>query len=138
MAEKIYVGKARYHQFRDGGEICKIWIPDMDLLNQNVNAKGGVNLIMSQMQNPDSAGNTHTLYVDDYVPNQQGGDSNRQNRAPQAQRGGYQQQPPQQRGGYQSRPQRPSGRDNGGFDEPTGNYRQQPAASDHYEDDIPF
>lgn len=68
MADKIYVGKAKYKTFQNGGELCKIWItPDgLEAINGHMNANGGINLVMSEMKRPDRADNTHTLYIDDY------------------------------------------------------------------------
>ena len=84
MAEKIYVGKARYITFRDGGEKCRIWLtPDgVEQINRNVDNKGGINLVMVEMRDPDRAGNTHTLYIDDWKPD--GGQ--RRSHAPAARR----------------------------------------------------
>lgn len=74
MAEKerIYVGKARRKEGRYG-EFFGIWItPEgVDDITRNTNAQGSINLVLSEMREPDRAGFTHTLYVDDYVP--QGG-----------------------------------------------------------------
>lgn len=127
MAEKNYVGKARYHQFRDGGEICKIWItPEgLELINQNVDARGSINLIMAEMRQQDRAGNTHTLYIDDYVPNSRGQDDSRnQTRGNQYQ-------------GHHGR----QNRDNGGFDQHADQYDyRQPSNQENYDPDadIPF
>ena len=64
--KKIYVGKAKYHEFSNGNKIAKIWItPDgLQLINENRSQNGSINLVMSEMRNPDRANNTHTLYVD--------------------------------------------------------------------------
>lgn len=80
MAEKIYVGKARYITFRDGGEKCRIWLtPEgVENINRNVDNNGSINLVMVEMRDPDRAGNTHTLYIDDWKPD--GG--HRRNHAP--------------------------------------------------------
>ena len=92
MAEnnRIYVGKAKYITFRNGGEKCAIWLtPEgIESINANVDNKGGINLVMVEMRDPDRAGNTHTLYVDDWKPDR--GRSSGRGHAPQrreAQRG---------------------------------------------------
>lgn len=62
MAEKKYVGKGKViGQF---GNI-KISLRPAEL---EANEKGFVNLIVSQMKSPDKWNNTHTIYVDDFVP----------------------------------------------------------------------
>ena len=74
MAEKIYVGKARYIETRYG-ELCKIWLtPEgIEAINANVDGKGGINLNMNEMKEPDRAGNTHYLTVDDWKPSRNEG-----------------------------------------------------------------
>lgn len=85
MAEnnRIYVGKAKYITFRNGGEKCAIWLtPEgIESINANVDNKGGINLVMVEMRDPDRAGNTHTLYVDDWKPDR--GRSTGRGHAPQ-------------------------------------------------------
>lgn len=113
--EKIYVGKARL--FNTKFEKWGIWIPDIDELNKNVNAQGGINLIMVEMQNPDRAGNTHTLYVDDYVPQEPARSS-----------------PPQRNQAPRRNVQRSNRRNDGGFGKDE-DYANNPDSDD---DDIPF
>ena len=69
--EKIYVGRAKYIDTQYG-EICKIWLtPEgVDAINANVDNNGGINLVMNEMRNPDRAGFTHVLTVDDWKPGQ--------------------------------------------------------------------
>lgn len=71
MAEKIYVGRARYVDTKYG-EICKIWLfPEgIEAINANVDSNGSINLNMSEMRYPDGAGFTHVLVVDDWKPGQ--------------------------------------------------------------------
>lgn len=62
MGERQYVGKGKViGKFGD----IKIGIKATDL---KPNEKGYVNLIVSEMRKPDDWGNTHTVYVDDFVP----------------------------------------------------------------------
>jgi hypothetical protein len=72
--EKIYVGKARYIDTRYG-EMCKIWLtPEgVEAINANVDNNGGINLNMNEMKEPDRAGNTHYLTVDDWRPSRNEG-----------------------------------------------------------------
>ncbi len=133
--EKIYVGKARLKNGRFG-EFFNIWItPDgVEDITRHTNAQGSINLVMSEMREPDRAGFTHTLYVDDYVP--QGGGSGggqRNDDYRQNNRGGN-----QQGGGYGNRQN--SGRNDGGFGgrQPTPDPPYQPEDCPDYEDGIPF
>ena len=65
MSEKIYVGKGK--PIGKFGNL-KIGIRVSDLVP---NEKGYVNLIIQEMKKPDEYGNTHTVYVDDWVPKSQ-------------------------------------------------------------------
>lgn len=142
MAEKIYVGKARYITFRDGGEKCRIWLtPEgVENINKNVDNNGSINLVMVEMRDPDRAGNTHTLYVDDWKP-----DGQRRSHAPGRSRG---ERTPQER---PERPRQDRSRDDGGFNAygAGGRYTRNDAYSpddvpeapentDIPDDDIPF
>lgn len=118
--ERIYVGKARLKNGKFG-EFFNIWItPEgVEDITRNTNAQGSINLVMSEMREPDRAGFTHTLYVDDYVPQSRtgGGDAPRQDsgdrdnggRGQGQQGGGYRQQ-----GGSRNQ----GGRNDGGFGAP--------------------
>ncbi len=69
--EKIYVGRARYRDTQYG-EMCNIWLtPEgIEAINAHVDNRGGINLVMNEMRNPDRAGFTHVLTVDDWKPGQ--------------------------------------------------------------------
>lgn len=109
--EKIYVGKAR-KKSSQYGEFYKIWItPEgLEAMTRNVGNGGSVNLNMTEMRQEDRAGFTHTIYVDDYVPNgnrNSGGQSTRDDqRQPDREQGG---------GSRRSAPANASRRDDGGF-----------------------
>jgi hypothetical protein len=64
MADKQYVGSGKkfgqYDQLKIGIRFADLPTP---------NERGYINLIVSQMRQPDKAGNTHTVYVDDWTPN---------------------------------------------------------------------
>ena len=116
-SERIYVGKARLKNGKFG-EFFNIWItPEgVEDITRNTNAQGSINLVMSEMREPDRAGFTHTLYVDDYVPqSRDGGNAPRQNSGGRdrdgsgqdRQGGGYR----QQQGGSRNQ----GGRNDGGF-----------------------
>lgn len=139
MAEKIYIGKAKYHQFRDGGEIMKISItPDgVEAITRNTSATGWSNLIVAQMREPDKRGNTHTVYIDDYVPSGGGNGGGRQNAGSEPQRGDDQQRGRDSRNDGGSR-----GRNDGGFNDPPPprqQYQPQDGPGDDPDnEDIPF
>ncbi len=69
--EKIYVGRARYIDTQYG-EMCKIWLtPEgVEAINRNIDNRGGINLNCYEMREPDRAGFTHVLVVDDWKPGQ--------------------------------------------------------------------
>lgn len=137
--EKIYIGKAKYHQFRDGGEIMKISItPDgVEAITRNTSATGWSNLIVAEMRQPDQRGNTHTVYIDDYVPSGGGNGGGRQNAGSERpQRGDDQQRGRDSRNDGGSR-----GRNDGGFNDPPTPgqpYRPQDGPGYDPDEDIPF
>ena len=118
MAEKIYVGRARYIDTQYG-EICKIWLtPEgVEAINANVDNNGGINLNMNEMRNPDRGGFTHVLTVDDWKP----GQSSTRRHGPQRRDpdGDPRQYAGRDRGRNDNRT--PSRRDDGGF----GSYADQ-------------
>lgn len=62
MSEKTYVGKAKVvGKFND----LRVSIRHNEV---TPNAAGYVNLIVSEMKAPDKFGNTHTVYIDTFVP----------------------------------------------------------------------
>ena len=73
MADRIYVGRAKYIKTRYG-ELCKIWLtPEgVEEINRNVDNNGSINLTMTDLKEADRAGNTHTLFIDDYRPDNSG------------------------------------------------------------------
>lgn len=62
MSEKTYVGKAKV--FGRYGDLR------VSFRHKEVtpNEAGYVNLIVSEMKEPDKYGNTHTVYIDTFVP----------------------------------------------------------------------
>lgn len=64
MSERIYVGKGKlvgkFQQLKVGLEVDKL----------TKNDRGYCNIIITTMREPDKHGNTHTAYIDDYVPQQ--------------------------------------------------------------------
>lgn len=66
--ERIYVGKARWQEFRNGNGVFKINLtPDgVESINRNTSESGWANLEMSEMKQPDRQGNQYTVYLDDY------------------------------------------------------------------------
>jgi len=64
MADRQYVGKGK--QIGNFGHV-KFGIKVSDL---KPNDKGYVNLVVGEMKSADKWGNTHTVWVDDYVPGQ--------------------------------------------------------------------
>ena len=138
---KIYVGKAKYisgtNQNGDW-KICKIWLPDVNEIAANMNAKSGINLCMVAMRQADNAGNTHTLFIDTPQPQQQGGQRGYQQQPPPRQ--APQQQPPPRQAPQQQRPPYrqpqqppPTPQDDGSFGAP-----QCDPQYNGVDDDIPF
>ena len=126
--ERIYVGKARLKNGRYG-EFFNVWItPEgVEDITRNTNAQGSINLVMTEMREPDRAGFTHTLYVDDYVPQNRGDSSRNQGTTPSPRR--------------EQASQNSGGRNDGGFGAPAPqNPPYQPEDDPGYdpEDDIPF
>ena len=82
--ERIFVGRAKYMETKYG-EMCKVWLtPEgIESINANVDNKGGINLVMTEMRNPDRANNTHVLYIDDWKPSRQGTSRSHGGHAPQ-------------------------------------------------------
>jgi hypothetical protein len=64
MSERVYVGKGKligkYQQLKIGIEVAKL----------TPNERGYCNIIITTMREEDKFGNTHTAYIDDYVPQQ--------------------------------------------------------------------
>lgn len=157
MAEKIYVGKAKYIDTRYG-ELCKIWLtPEgIEAINANVDSKGGINLNMNEMREPDRAGNTHCLTIDDWRPSRnEGGHRHGPQRG--STNGDSRRGPERDTGRDHDRG--PSRRDDGGFgayggndghryteedknpQQPPAEKPQAPAPAEDYsdiDDDIPF
>lgn len=73
--DRQYVGKGRWIDFKNGGGKFRLSLtPDgVELICRNQNSSGWANLCMSEMRTPDKHGNQYTVYIDDYVPNQQTG-----------------------------------------------------------------
>lgn len=65
MAEKVYVGKGKvvgnYGQIKLGIRVSEL----------TVNENGYCNLIVQKMKEPDKFGNGFTVYIDDFIPNNQ-------------------------------------------------------------------
>lgn len=66
MAEKVYVGKGRVKQFPNGGSVINFGIDVSKLPPPN--EKGFINLTITEMRQADQWGNTHTVYINDFVP----------------------------------------------------------------------
>jgi len=70
--QKIYVGGAT-EKNGNFGEFHKISFKreDLDLMIQNLNAKGYVNLNMNKRREPSQYGQTHSLVIDTWQPDPQ-------------------------------------------------------------------
>ncbi len=70
--QKIYVGGAKEVESQYGG-FHKISFnrDDLELMMQNLNAKGYVNLNMNKRREPSQWGQTHSLVIDLWQPTQQ-------------------------------------------------------------------
>lgn len=75
--ERIYVGKARWQEFRNGSGVFKISLtPDgVEAINRNTSESGWANLEMAEMKQPDRQGNQYTVYLDDYYLKRSGAKS---------------------------------------------------------------
>lgn len=64
MSEKVYVGKGKlvgkYNQLKLGIRV--------EELVKNANDKGYVNILVGEMREADKFGNTHTAFIDNWVP----------------------------------------------------------------------
>lgn len=72
--KKIYVGRARYVETKYG-KFPRIWLtPEgVEAINANVDSRGGINLEMHELRQPDRGGFTHYLIVDQWKPSAAGG-----------------------------------------------------------------
>ena len=93
--EKIYVGGAK-EMSGNFGEFHKISFKreDLELLMQNLNAKGYVNLNMNKRKHPSQYGQTHSLVIDTWQPDPQQVQQYQNNQHPQHQQPVY--TPPQE------------------------------------------
>ena len=55
-------------KFDNGGEIVKISILRDDFLKHQANDKGWVKLVLAERKQVGEKGDTHYLYIDDFVP----------------------------------------------------------------------
>jgi hypothetical protein len=105
--EKIFVGGAKEINGNYGAfHRISFSKADLDILVSNLNAKGYVNLNMNKRRQPSQYGQTHSLTIDTWEPNQGQGQAQGQGfqqAAPQAQ--GFQQAAPQAQGFQQAAPQ---------------------------------
>lgn len=132
--DRQYVGKGKWIDFKNGGGKFRIALtPEgIELIFRNQNSSGWANLCMSEMRTPDRQGNQYTLYLDDFVPQKQGG-----NTAPRP--GQYHPSAPQgdrryNDGGFGGTPE-PQDHRYGPEDEPE---MQSSCTPQEIEDDIPF
>jgi len=95
--EKIYVGGAK-EVSGNFGEFHKISFKreDLELMMQNLNAKGYVNLNMNKRKQPSQYGQTHSLIIDTWQPDTQQVQQYQNNQHPQHQAPVYTPQPPQE------------------------------------------
>ncbi len=99
--EKIYVGGGKEKTGNFGVfHSISFSAQDLETLKQNLNAKGYVNLNFNKRQTPSQYGQTHSLTVDTWQP-QEGYQPQQQGQAPQQ---GFQQQAPQQQQQFQQQP----------------------------------
>lgn len=117
--QKQYVGGAK-KMSGNFGDFHKISFSaqDIELLQHNLNAKGYVNLVMNERRTPSQYGQTHSITIDTWEPQQTGG-------APQ-QPDQYQQQQPYQQQPAQPQYQAPRQTEHTGY-EVGQNDRYQPA-----------
>lgn len=124
MEGPIYVGSGKEHRFLDGGSSISVSL-DLNGMSQlfrqygftTQNGRKIIKLKISQRRQVGQYGETHTVTVDTWKPDQQNQ--------------GYQQQPQQQQN-YQQQPQQGQ--------QPQNNFAapQQNGQPQRFEDDIPF
>lgn len=90
MSEKIYVGGAK-EMSGSFGSFHKISFSnnDLNVLMQNLNAKGYVNLAMNKRREPSQYGQTHSLVIDTWQPDAQQVQQFQTNQNPQHQQPVY-------------------------------------------------
>jgi hypothetical protein len=95
MEQKIYVGGAT-EKSGNFGSFHKISFKreDLELMMQNLNAKGYVNLNMNKRKEPSQYGQTHSLVIDTWEPSTQDVQQYQQGQHPQHQAPVY--MPPQE------------------------------------------
>jgi broad-specificity NMP kinase len=71
MSEKIYCGSAKQIETQYG-QMMKVSMSraDVEKLQANLNEKGYVNLKIQERQSADKFGNTHSVLIDTWQPNQ--------------------------------------------------------------------
>ena len=92
--QKIFVGGAK-EMAGNYGVFHKISFSaaDVEKLQQNLNAKGYVNLVMNQRREPSQYGQTHSLTVDTWQPTPQANPYQQAAQQPPQQSPQYNQQP---------------------------------------------
>ena len=73
MADKVYVPKcsAKARTFDNGGSQIKLGFKVDELIafaKQHGNQGGYLNLVVAERRTPGTYGDTHSVYLDDYVP----------------------------------------------------------------------
>ena len=72
MAEKQYLRcSAKEKTFRNGNAIINLGVKVEDLIafaKAHANDRGYLNLVVSPRRSPGQYGDTHSVYLDDYVP----------------------------------------------------------------------
>ena len=65
MGDKKFVGNGKIKTFDNGGFVINIRVRVADL---TPNEKGYCNITVATRREPDKYGNTHTVYLNDFVP----------------------------------------------------------------------
>ncbi len=76
MPDKIYIGSGKSRFFQDGGEIIGFWFSreDIERINANLNAQGGINIDICKRKKPSDKGQTHYGQLNNWQPDgKQGG-----------------------------------------------------------------
>ena len=88
MSNKVYVGNAKEINTNNGTLIkCGLRESDLETLRNHLNENGWVNVVVGQRRSVSQYGDTHSIWVDDWKPEQKPGNTSAGNPVPPIQTG---------------------------------------------------
>jgi hypothetical protein len=69
MAKTYVRGSAKKFEFKNGGSVLNISL-NVDNLQEHADEQGWVRLVISERSEPDMYKNTHSMYVNEWKPDQ--------------------------------------------------------------------